>query len=177
MSDVTRILSQIESGDPSAAEQLLPLVYEELRKLAAAKLAQEKPGQTLQATALVHEAYVRLVGDGPQPGGTGEDTSSLPLRKRCGGSSSNRHVARSVSSMAARCSVSNCPIWLIRPETSMSESSKWTRRSRGWRAKIRWPPRSSICTILLGCRWKMSPSCWGCREQPLIDNGLTPGRG
>src|SRR5436190_5872757 len=63
MPDVTQILSQIESGDPSAAEQLLPLVYEELRKLAAAKLAQEKPGQTLQATALVHEAYVRLVGD------------------------------------------------------------------------------------------------------------------
>jgi len=62
MSDVTQILSQIESGDPSAAEQLLPLVYDELRKLAAAKLAQEKPGQTLQATALVHEAYLRLVG-------------------------------------------------------------------------------------------------------------------
>ncbi len=64
MSDVTRILSQIESGDPSAAEQLLPLVYDELRKLAAAKLAHEKPGQTLQATALVHDAYLRLVGDG-----------------------------------------------------------------------------------------------------------------
>src|SRR5688572_6063034 len=62
MSDVTRILSQIESGDPRAAEQLLPLVYDELRKLAAARLAQEKPGQTLQATALVHEAYLRLVG-------------------------------------------------------------------------------------------------------------------
>jgi RNA polymerase sigma factor (TIGR02999 family) len=61
MSDVTRILSQIESGDPAAAEQLLPLVYDELRKLAAAKLAQEKPGQTLQATALVHDAYLRLV--------------------------------------------------------------------------------------------------------------------
>jgi len=61
MSDVTRILSEIESGDPRAAEKLLPLVYEELRKLAAAKLAQENPGQTLQATALVHEAYVRLV--------------------------------------------------------------------------------------------------------------------
>ena len=61
LSDVTRILSQIESGDPSAAEQLLPLVYEELRKLAAARLAHEQPGQTLQATALVHEAYVRLV--------------------------------------------------------------------------------------------------------------------
>jgi RNA polymerase sigma factor (TIGR02999 family) len=61
MSDVTRILSQIESGEPSAAERLLPLVYDELRSLAAAKLAQEKPGQTLQATALVHEVYLRLV--------------------------------------------------------------------------------------------------------------------
>ena len=61
MTQVTRILSQIESGDPSAAEQLLPLVYDELRKLAAAKLAFEKPGQTLQATALVHEAFLRLV--------------------------------------------------------------------------------------------------------------------
>jgi len=65
MTDVTLILSQIESGDPSAAERLLPLVYEELRKLAAAKLVQEKPGQTLQATALVHEAYLRLVGTSP----------------------------------------------------------------------------------------------------------------
>src|SRR4030081_718493 len=61
MNDVTRILSAIEQGDPYAAEQLLPLVYEELRKLAAQRLAQEKPGQTLQATALVHEAYLRLV--------------------------------------------------------------------------------------------------------------------
>ena len=61
MSDVTRILLQIESGDPSEAEKLLPLVYDELRKLAAAKLSCEKPGQTLQATALVHDAYIRLV--------------------------------------------------------------------------------------------------------------------
>src|SRR5262245_30371231 len=60
-SDVTRILSAIEQGDPSAAGELLPLVYEELRKLAAQRLAQEKHGQTLQATALVHEAYLRLV--------------------------------------------------------------------------------------------------------------------
>jgi RNA polymerase sigma factor (TIGR02999 family) len=61
MGDVTRILAGIEQGDPAASEQLLPLVYEELRKLAAQKLAHEKPGQTLQATALVHEAYLRLV--------------------------------------------------------------------------------------------------------------------
>ncbi len=67
MTNVTQILSQIEQGDPSAAEQLLPLVYDELRKLAAARLALEKPGQTLQATALVNEAYIRLVGaENPQ---------------------------------------------------------------------------------------------------------------
>jgi RNA polymerase sigma factor (TIGR02999 family) len=65
MSDVTRILSAIEQGDPHAAAELLPLVYDELRKLAARKLAQEKPGQTLDATALVHEAYLRLIADEP----------------------------------------------------------------------------------------------------------------
>src|SRR5438093_4764594 len=63
MNDVTRILSALEQGDSSAAEQLLPLVYDELRKLAAQKLAHEKPGQTLDATALVHEAYLRLVAN------------------------------------------------------------------------------------------------------------------
>src|SRR4051794_9280861 len=61
MNDVTQILAAVEHGDPRAAEQLLPLVYDELRKLAAQRLAREKPGQTLQATALVHEAYLRLV--------------------------------------------------------------------------------------------------------------------
>lgn len=66
MSDVTHILSQIDAGDPTAAQELLPLVYDELRKLAAAKLAHEKPGQTLEATALVHEAFLRLVGDSGQ---------------------------------------------------------------------------------------------------------------
>src|SRR5689334_4855087 len=71
MSEVARILSAIEQGDPSAASQLLPLVYDELRELAAQKLAQESPGQTLQPTALVHEAYLRLVtpasGSGDSP--------------------------------------------------------------------------------------------------------------
>ena len=62
MNEVTRIINAIEQGDPEATEKLLPLVYEELRVLAAQKMAQEKPGQTLQATALVHEAYIRLVG-------------------------------------------------------------------------------------------------------------------
>src|SRR5262245_58341592 len=65
MDDLTRLLNAVGSGDPDAADQLLPLVYEELRRLAAQKLAREKPGQTLQATALVHEAYLRLVGADP----------------------------------------------------------------------------------------------------------------
>ncbi len=65
MSDVTRILDQMEQGEPSAADQLLPLVYDELRRLAQQKLAQERPGQTLQPTALVHEAYMRLVDGDP----------------------------------------------------------------------------------------------------------------
>jgi RNA polymerase sigma factor (TIGR02999 family) len=73
MTDVTRILSAIEQGDPQAAAQLLPLVYDELRKLAAQRLAHEQPGQTLQATALVHEAYLRLVG--------GEQTQSWDNRR------------------------------------------------------------------------------------------------
>ena len=66
MSDVTQLLNAIDSGDPRAGEQLLPLVYEELRKLAAAKMAQEKPGQTLQPTALVHEAWLKIAGDGQE---------------------------------------------------------------------------------------------------------------
>jgi hypothetical protein len=67
VSEVTRILNAIDGGDPQAAAELLPLVYDELRLLAAKRLVLEKPRQTLQATALVHEAYLRLVGDGPGP--------------------------------------------------------------------------------------------------------------
>ena len=86
MSEVTHILSAIEQGDPTAAGQLLPLVYAELRQLAAQKLAQEKPGQTLQPTALVHEAYLRLVGGG----GVGRPGAVLgqPRSRRCAASSS-----------------------------------------------------------------------------------------
>lgn len=71
MNEVTRILSDLEPGDPHAAEKLLPLIYDELRRLATQRLAQEKPGQTLQATALVHEVYLRLVGEGEPPAWNG----------------------------------------------------------------------------------------------------------
>ena len=73
MSDVTQILNQIEAGDELAAEKLLPLVYDELRKLASAKLAREQPGQTLQATALVHEAYLQLVANSEQASNSAQD--------------------------------------------------------------------------------------------------------
>jgi len=85
MTDVTRILSAIEQGDPHAAEQLLPLVYDELRKLAAQKMREEAPGQTLQATALVHEAYLRLVDvEKAQHWNSRGGISSLPPRRPCG---------------------------------------------------------------------------------------------
>ncbi len=87
MNDVTRILSTIEQGDPSAAGQLLPLIYDELRKLAAQKLAREQPGQTLQATALVHEAYLRLVGKTATAGtGAAAVISSRRRPRPCGAS-------------------------------------------------------------------------------------------
>ena len=85
MSDVTQILSQIESGDAKAAEELLPLVYNELRRLAAAKLANERPGQTLQATALVHEAYIRWWTKPHLSNGKTSGTSSPPPQKPCEG--------------------------------------------------------------------------------------------
>src|SRR5262245_40401559 len=84
MADVTQILSAAAAGDPKAAAELLPLVYDELRKLAAARMAEEKPGQTLQATALVHEAYLRLVGGnaGPQWDGRGHFFAAAPAAMR-----------------------------------------------------------------------------------------------
>ena len=81
MTDLTRILTAIEQGDPHAAEQLLPLVYDELRKLAAERMAQEKPGQTLEATALVHEAYLRLVDSEKAPHWDSQQTPHHSTRR------------------------------------------------------------------------------------------------
>ena len=101
MNEVTRILAAIEQGEPGAADRLLPLVYDELRKLAATRLAREKPGQTLQATALVHEAYLRLVGGDDQRRGTAAATSSARRPRPCGGSSSRTPGASASSATAA----------------------------------------------------------------------------
>ena len=125
------ILSQIEAGDPRAAEQLLPLVYDELRKLAASKLAQEKPGQTLQATALVHEAYVRLVdADEAQHwnsrghffGAAAEAMRRILVDMRGG---SNRSKARRASSTAEM-------------RTSINSASRKTSHETYWRLTKPW---------------------------------------
>ena len=99
MTEVTQVLSQIEKGDPSAAEQLLPLVYEELRKLAAVRLATEKPGQTLQPTALVHEAYLRLLGSGEAVASqlAGINVQRIPFRQQCKLRKSGPRVIRSIA--------------------------------------------------------------------------------
>jgi len=107
MSDVTRILNAIERGDAKATDELLPLVYEELRLLAAQRLSHESPGQTLQATALVHEVYIRLLGVSPRAGRTGV-ISSRPRPRQCEGFSSTTHVARRVSDMVATAFKSLC---------------------------------------------------------------------
>jgi hypothetical protein len=104
MSAMTQILSAVERGDPQAAEQLLPLVYKELRRLAARKLAHESPGQTFQATALVHEAYLRLVGDVPDRQWNGRPpllcrgSPGIPTEKREGDERSAQHPRGSVVS-------------------------------------------------------------------------------
>jgi hypothetical protein len=101
MSEVTRILSAIENGDAHAADQLLPLVYDELRQLAGQKLSHEKPGQTLQATALVHEAYLRLVDVEQAQPGTTVATSSPRLPRPCAASSWTMPGTNGVASAAA----------------------------------------------------------------------------
>ena len=109
MSDVTRILSAIEAGEPQAAERLLPLVYDELRKLAAHKLAHEKPGQTLQATALVHEAYLRLVDVEQIQSWDGRGHFFAAAAEAMRGFSSRQLVARAGKSAVAASIVSISP--------------------------------------------------------------------
>ena len=106
--DVTRILSRIEQGDGQAAEHLLPLIYDELRKLAAEKMAQEKPGQTLQATALVHEAYIRLVDVETAQHWNSRAHFFGRLPKRCGESSWSRLVVKRARRLAVGCSDWKC---------------------------------------------------------------------
>ena len=150
MTDVTQILSQIESGDPSAAEQLLPLVYEELRKLAAAKLAQEKPGQTLQATALVHEAYLRLVDVETGPA-LEQPRPFLCGRRRGHAADSGRAApAQGAASNAAATGSASTSMSLTRP-TSVVDPTRPARAGR--RARTSWPPTTTSRRELVKLRY------------------------
>ncbi len=150
--DVTRILSAIERGEPHASDQLLPLVYEELRKLAAQKLALERPGQTLQATALVHEAYLRLVDreviarwDGARALLRRGRRSDAPNPRRECPTEADREMGR-----ADRDSRSRWP-GADRQSSPPKTCSPWTRRSRSSRPKSRTRPHSSSFATSPAC--------------------------
>ena len=180
MNDVTRILSAIEQGDPQAAEQLLPLVYDELRKLAAQKLAQEKPGQTLQATALVHEAYLRLVGRRDRPGtGTAAATSSPPPPRPCAASWSRAPGASSRASAAAagqRLELDDLDVAAERPRSRTC--SPWTRPSTGSPREDPQPGRAGQAPLLRrpDHRARRPRSSASPPQRPTA-TGLTPGPG
>ena len=139
-SQVTEILDALERGEERSARDLLPLVYDELRRLAAPRLAHERPGQTLQPTALVHEAYLRLVGGDPAGPGTAAATSSPPPPRRCGASSSNRARGKAAqkhggSSPQARprrhpADVDSRPDLSLALDEALTSSSGTTRRPR-----------------------------------------------
>ena len=161
MNEVTRILSAVEQGDPHAAEQLLPLVYDELRKLAAQRLAQEKPGQTLQATALVHEAYLRLVG-----GDGAEHWNSRGHFFAAAAEAMRRILVERAPASAGR-SAAEGPgdrnwtrgfSWQTTERTNCWPS---TRHSTGWSGTTRRPPPSLSSVILPDSSTSRLPMRWG----------------
>jgi hypothetical protein len=157
MSDVTRTLAAIEQGDAQASEQLLPLVYEELRRLAAQKMAQEKPGQTLDATALVHEAYLRLVGRTAESAmGFSRPLLSQPQPKPCDESWSNRRVERCASNSEG--DESECRSMIVtRRSTRLMKSTSplWTRSFRVWRPRRR--PKKARAGLMRGGPFALGP--------------------
>ena len=156
MSDITAILSAVDRGDPTAAEKLLPLVYDELRKLAARQLAREKPGQTLQATALVHEAYLRIAG--------GESGSALgqsgPLFRGGRGSHAPHPCGerRGESKVSKGAAASGSKAWRRIPVCRRGASIHWrswrfTNRSTGWPPSPRERPNWSNCVTSWAARF------------------------
>ena len=170
MSDVTRILSSIERGDPHAADQLLPLVYDELRKLATAKLAREKPGQTLQPTSLVHEAHVRPVGAEPRQRWDSRAHFFAARPKPCALSSSRTCRGGGAPNMAAGFSAS---IWKRRSPTREDDPQAETFQSelRQLNASVvsrrGWPARSRTCLLL-----RRNETLFLC-DFPAVRNGYT----
>ena len=179
MTDVTRILSAIEQGDPQASEQLLPLVYEELRRLAVQKMAQEKPGQTLQATALVHEAYLRLVGSGPA------DSTGIvarPLLRRCGRghAADSRWIERDDKQRLKRgggCQRIELDQFAAVEQVSDDHCWPWIKRWRNFRRRTRSVQNLSNCGILPACRSMRWRQLWEFPAARPIGIGLILGPG
>ncbi len=181
MSDVTQILQSIDAGEPHAAERLLPLVYEELRKLAAAKLAHEVPGQTLDATALVHEAYLRLVGPAerePQRwDGRGHFFAAAAEAMRrilVENARRKRRVRHGGGFQRADIEIDEVDVIAQRPTTtcwpSMSRSTPWSRPTHK-------PLKSSSCTISSVYHSRKQPRCSAFPSGRPTAIGLTPAPG
>jgi RNA polymerase sigma factor (TIGR02999 family) len=147
MSEVTRILSAVEQGDPRAAEQLLPLVYDELRKLAAARLADEKPGQTLQPTALVHEAYVRLVGNGQARDWSGRGhifaAAAEAMRRILVEVARRKHSLKGGGGRRREDLDHVAPVVGVRTSTSSPWTRRWSSSNRGTRERPNWSSSAS----------------------------------
>jgi hypothetical protein len=135
MPDVTQVLSAIEQGDPSAAEQLLPLVYDELSRLASLQMAHDRPGETLDPTVLVHEAYLRLVGEGNRPATTTVVTSSRRPPPPSATSALIVRAAKKLRNAVATSNASSSARWPLRIPTSNSWPS--TKRRPVWRPRTR----------------------------------------
>src|SRR5262249_28372896 len=186
-------LSALEQGDPQAADRLLPLVYDELRQLAAQKLAHENPGQTLQPTALVHEAYLRLVEGadaagqrGPSWGGRGHFFAPAagaprptPVENARPQQPGKHGGGRPPPGPAARARGGRSRSRHRRPSTWPSRRIFWpsTGSFPGWPKRTRRRPRWSASTSSPACRSNRLRRSWASRAQPLTDNGPTPGRG
>ena len=177
MNDVTRILSAIEQGDPQTPDELLPLVYDELRKLAAQKLAREAPGQTLQATALVHEAYVRLVDTERIQSWESRGhffAAAAEAMRRILIENARRKQTEKHGGSESRRSIDEVE---IDPRHPPKTSSPSMRRSRSWRSKTRSRPSSSTCVTSPAYRSKTPRKSSASPAQRPIATGITPRSG
>ena len=177
MNDVTRILSAVEQGENGAPEQLLPLVYDELRKLAAARLASEAPGQTLDATALVHEAYMRLVGS------ASDRTFANRKHFFVAASEAMRRILvenarrKGAPSAAAVCGAWNWKVTPSRARSATNVCSPWTRP---WSASPRSSRRRQSCSNCTRSVASASPRrrrCWAFHQRPRTAGGPMRGPG
>ena len=174
MSDVTQILNAIEAGDQQAAEKLFPLVYGELRKLAAQKLSQEKPGQSLQATALVHEAYLRLVGDQQFDSSSHFFAAAAEAMRRILVDSARRRHSQKHGGLHA---ASTCLTWPIALRMDRLICWLWMRPCNVWKPNIPTRLMSSNFAFLQAAVSKIRHSSWASHARLPSGTGFSHGPG